>query len=81
MPSEDEMEKAYVEAEEIGLLALVKVIGFAATTGEAKTAITGGGTKINGEKITDERAPIKLCKDKGTVVQVGKKKFKLVFAK
>lgn len=81
MPSEDEMEKAYVEAEEISLLALVKAIGFAATTGEAKTAINGGGTKVNGEKIVDERAPVKLSKDKGTVVQVGKKKFKLVFAK
>ena len=81
MPSEDEMEKAYVESEEITLLALVKAIGFAATTGEAKTAINGGGTKVNGEKIVDERAPVKLSKDKGTVVQVGEKKFKLVFAK
>ncbi len=81
MPSEDEMEKLFVEGDEIGLLSLVKAAGFAATTGEAKTAITGGGVKINGEKVLDERAPVKLSRNKGAVLQVGKKKFKLVFAK
>lgn len=67
--------------DEIGLLSLVKAAGFAATTGEAKTAITGGGVKVNGEKVLDERAPVKLSRNKGVVLQVGKKKFKLVFAK
>jgi tyrosyl-tRNA synthetase len=83
-PSEDQMEKAVIETSAdgtVGIIALLKTIGFAATTGEAKTAITGGGVRIRGEKITDDRAFVALSKDSGTAVQVGKKKFKLVFSK
>jgi tyrosyl-tRNA synthetase len=79
MPSEEEMEKAYLPEAQIGILSLIKAIGFAATTGEARTAVTGGGTKISGEKITDEKTIVELSETKGTMVQVGKKKFKLVF--
>ncbi len=83
MPSEDEMEKAFVETENgsVGVLTLLKTIGFAATTGEARQSVTGGGTKVGGERVTDEKTLVALSKDRGTVVQVGKKKFKLVFAK
>jgi tyrosyl-tRNA synthetase len=81
MPSEDEMEKAYLDAKSYDVGALLKAIGFYSTTGDIKNAIANKGVKINGEVVTDSKAVVELSHDKGTVVQSGKKKFKLVFTK
>ena len=81
MPSEDEMEKVIIDGKEMGILSLLKEIGFASTTGDARNMVSGGGIRINGNPITDATETISLSASTGKIVQSGKKKFKLVFGK
>ncbi len=55
---------------------LIVKIGFASSNNEARRIITGGGLKINGEKITDPNKEINL--EDEMKVQVGKKHFAVV---
>lgn len=80
MPSEDEMPKAHAESG-IGIVSLIKELGYFATTGDARNGVTGGGVRINGEVVADIHHAVELSPTKGVVVQAGKKKFTLVYAK
>lgn len=55
---------------------LIVKIGFAASNNEARRIISGGGLKINGEKITDPNKEIVV--ENELKVQVGKKHFAII---
>ena len=56
----------------VGIAALVKQAGLAASNGEANRLIDGGGVRVDGNVVSDKG--LKL--DAGTfVLQVGKRKF------
>ena len=65
---------------EVSLAYLIKLIGFAPSTSEAKRIIRGGGVKINGEKILDDKYIVDLSKGE-FILQVGKKKFGKIIPK
>ena len=65
---------------EVSLAYLIKLIGFAPSTSEARRIIRGGGVKINGEKISDEKYVVDLSKGE-FILQVGKKKFGKIIPK
>ncbi len=65
---------------EVSLAYLIKLIGFAPSTSEAKRIIKGGGVKINGEKILDDKYIVDLSKGE-FILQVGKKKFGKIIPK
>ena len=56
----------------IGILNLLKEVGFAASTNEAKRLVEGGAVSLDGNKITDFKTPISLAN--GQVLQAGKRK-------
>jgi tyrosyl-tRNA synthetase len=56
----------------IGILNLLKEVGFAASTNEAKRLVEGGGVTLNGIKITDFKTPVEP--HPGEILQVGKRK-------
>jgi tyrosyl-tRNA synthetase len=80
MPSEEEMAKAYLESG-ITIVQAVKELGYFATTGDARNGVTGGGVRIDGEVVSDIGHSVALSPAKGTVIQAGKKKFAMVYAK
>lgn len=81
VPNEDEMEKISLPVSEIELGNLLKEIKFCATTGDVRNALSGGSIRINNEAVSDIKMTISLSSEKGTVVQMGKKKFRNVFLK
>lgn len=56
----------------IGILTLIKEVGFAPSTNQAKQLVEGGGVSLNGSKITDFKTPLNV-KD-GDILQVGKRR-------
>lgn len=62
-------------AEAIGICALMKSIGLAPSTSEAKRLIQGRAVEIDGVKIEDEQLKISLDAGKKLVIKAGKKKF------
>jgi tyrosyl-tRNA synthetase len=56
----------------IGILNLLKEVGFAASTNEAKRLVEGGAVSLDGTKITDFKTPIPLAD--GQILQAGKRK-------
>ncbi|HED36667.1 MAG TPA: tyrosine--tRNA ligase, partial [Ignavibacteria bacterium] len=57
----------------IGILDLIVKVKFASSKGEARRLVAQGGVSINGEKINDLTAIVKLSND--AVLKVGKRKF------
>ncbi len=55
---------------------LIVRIGFASSNNEARRIISGGGLKVNGEKITDPNKEINIEDD--MKIQVGKKHFAII---
>lgn len=80
MPSEDEMPKVYLDSS-LTIVGIIKELAFFATTGDARNGVIGGGVKVNGEIISDIHFIVPLSPTKGTIIQAGKKKFALVYAK
>ncbi|MBC8103643.1 MAG: tyrosine--tRNA ligase [Cytophagales bacterium] len=62
-----------VEDGTIGIVALVRLAGFAATNSEARRLVEQGGVSLDGEKVTDGTGRIPLTD--GTVLRVGKRHF------
>ncbi|MDD2891668.1 MAG: tyrosine--tRNA ligase [Candidatus Gracilibacteria bacterium] len=81
VPSEDEIEKIYLGVSEIELGNLLKELKFCATTGDVRNALSGGSVRVNNEVISDVKMIISLSSEKGTLIQMGKKKFRNVFVK
>ncbi len=69
----DEIEEVSIAAQTYKLVDLLVQTNLAASKGEAKRLIEQGGVKINGEKVSDVQAEIRL-KDE-ILLQVGKRKF------
>ncbi len=73
----DEIEEKIVDAGEYKLVDLLVAVGMAASKGEAKRLIEQGGTRVNGEKISDTGAAVKISAE-SLLLQVGKRKFSRV---
>jgi len=73
IPDEIEEYKFGNGQKEIGILDLITKVNFAESKGEARRLVSQGGVSIDGEKIEDISAVIKLDKDK--ILKVGKRKF------
>ena len=63
---------ALLQDGKIGILTLLKEVGFAPSTSQAKQLVEGGGVSLNNQKITDFKTPIAL--QGGEILQVGKRK-------
>lgn len=69
----DEIPEIKIDEKEIGILDLLIKVDFAPSKGEARRLVVQGGVSIDGEKIDDITATIKLNKE--TILKVGKRKF------
>ncbi|RZJ24358.1 MAG: tyrosine--tRNA ligase [Haliea sp.] len=68
----DEIPELHLSGAPLGIAALLKMAGLAASTGEGNRLIDGGGVRVDSSVVSDKA--LKL--DAGTyVVQVGKRKF------
>jgi tyrosyl-tRNA synthetase len=67
LPSE--IETWQVDSEQVDLISLLRAIGRAASNGEARRLITGGGLRINGDTIEGEAVTVAS----GDILQVGKR--------
>lgn len=70
---EIEIPAAELEDGSVKLIRLLTLIHFAASNGEARRSIQQGAVKLNGEKLDDVNAEIRISD--GDVIQVGKRKF------
>jgi tyrosyl-tRNA synthetase len=69
----DEIEERQMAAGKYNLAELLVQTNLVASKGEAKRLIEQGGVKINGEKVSDQKAEIDLQDE--ILLQVGKRKF------
>jgi len=70
---ECELKAAELEDGAIWIVKLVVDAGFAASNGQARRLVRGGGVKINDEKVDDEAGKVEVSD--GDVLQVGKRRF------
>jgi tyrosyl-tRNA synthetase len=61
--------------EEIWIVDLITLAGFANTNGEARRFIKGGAVRLGGEVIRDERLSLPTEDIEGRVLQVGKRRY------
>lgn len=84
MPSLESMEQfeLVIDGSPIsGAVLLADVTGFAASRGEAKRLIDGGGVKLNEDKLTSPGEDLRerlQAKPEGSVLQVGRRKFAFI---
>ncbi|MCT4617682.1 MAG: tyrosine--tRNA ligase [Candidatus Gracilibacteria bacterium] len=78
VPDEKDIEKVELEDSELPLVSLIRQAGMVNNSTEARNALNSNGVKVNNEKQTDAKFMVKLDKENYTLLQVGKKKFKLV---
>lgn len=65
----------YQVTEGINIVDLIVELKFAASKGEVKRLIQGGGVKIENEKVVDFIQVVKFDNNKSLILQVGKRKF------
>jgi tyrosyl-tRNA synthetase len=56
----------------VGLLSAIVTAGFAASNGEARRLVAGGGVRLAGERVDDPSATVDALP---VVLQVGKRRF------
>jgi tyrosyl-tRNA synthetase len=64
-----------VDSDEIWIVDLITLAGFAATNGEARRFIRGGAVRLDGEVINDEALSLHSAGIMGNVLQVGKRRY------
>jgi tyrosyl-tRNA synthetase len=64
-----------VDSDEIWIVDLITLAGFAATNGEARRFIRGGAVRLDGEVINDEALSFQSAGITGKVLQVGKRRY------
>ena len=64
-----------VDGDEIWIVDLITLAGFAATNGEARRFIRGGAVRLDGEVINDEALSLQSAGITGKVLQVGKRRY------
>src|SRR3546814_20167611 len=68
----DALPRHTVHGGEIGVVDALVALGFAASKGEARRLIKGGGARLDGEKVADEAAvKIGIASGTGRVCQYG----------
>jgi len=72
---EDVPEVALPDDDEIWIVALITLAGFAKTNGEARRFIKGGAVRIGGNVVADEKASFDAKSLDGEVLQVGKRQY------
>jgi len=77
----DEIPEVSVDAQEIGLLQLMTLVGLTASNGEAKRLVQGKAVEINQSKIEDEKLKLTLTPGQELILRAGKKKFAKVRVK
>lgn len=78
IPDEKDIEKEDLEEENIPLVSLLRITWMVWNSTEARNSISSWWTKVNNETITDLKYEVKLSNKYYTLIQVGKKKFKMV---
>jgi tyrosyl-tRNA synthetase len=63
------------DGEEIWVVDLVTLAGFAKTNGEARRFIKGGAVRVGGQVVQDEKLSLKTADLEGRVLQVGKRRY------
>lgn len=71
---EDAPKVALPEGDEVWIVDLITLVGFANTNGEARRFIKGGAVRLDGEQITDEKLSMPVPDLEGKVLQVGKRR-------
>jgi tyrosyl-tRNA synthetase len=61
--------------EEIWIVDLITLAGFAGTNGEARRFIEGGAVRVGGKVISDDRLSLSSRELEGQVLQVGKRRY------
>ena len=61
--------------EEIWIVDLITLAGFAKTNGEARRFIKGGAVRVGGKVVSDERLSLLTSELEGQVLQVGKRRY------
>ena len=61
--------------EEIWIVDLITLAGFANTNGEARRFIKGGAVRLGGEVVRDEKLSLRSEDLEGKVLQVGKRRY------
>ncbi|MDD5633838.1 MAG: tyrosine--tRNA ligase [Candidatus Omnitrophica bacterium] len=74
----EDMPGFFIDKEKIGIVDLVKEVGFAPSSSEARRLVEQMAVSVNEEKITDVKMEISLDK-KGKILKVGKRKFGRIF--
>jgi tyrosyl-tRNA synthetase len=61
--------------EEIWIVDLIRLAGFASTNGEARRFVKGGAVRVGGRVVGDERLSLSSRELEGQVLQVGKRRY------
>ena len=69
------------DVEEIWIVDLITLAGFAATNGEARRFLKGGAVRVGGRVVSDEREALKTRELGGLVLQVGKRRYARLVSK
>jgi len=78
VPEEKDIEKVELEVESMPVVTLIREVQMVWNSTEARNAISSNWVKINNTVIDDPKFMVELSKDDYTLVQVWKKKFKMV---
>ncbi|HEU4493179.1 MAG TPA: tyrosine--tRNA ligase [Rubrobacteraceae bacterium] len=71
----DDVPEVRLPADDIWIVDLITLAGFAATNGEARRFIRGGAVRLDGEVVKDEALSLQSAGITGKVLQVGKRRY------
>jgi tyrosyl-tRNA synthetase len=72
---DDAPEVSLPGAEEVWIVDLITLAGFAGTNSEARRFVRGGAVRVGGEVVKDEKLSLKTATLDGEVLQVGKRRY------
>jgi tyrosyl-tRNA synthetase len=72
---EDAPEVTLPEGDEVWIVDLIALAGFAASNGEARRFIRGSAVRVDGDVLSDERLSLPITELDGKVLQVGKRRY------
>jgi len=78
VPDEKDIEKIELEEDSLPLVTLIRVAWMVNNSTEARNALSSNWVKVNNKIENDPKTIIELSKDKYVLLQVWKKKFKMI---
>ncbi|MBA2692133.1 MAG: tyrosine--tRNA ligase [Rubrobacter sp.] len=72
---EDVPEVELPDGDDVWIVVLITLAGFAKTNGEARRFIKGGAVRVDGEVVSDEKASLDTKSLDGKILQVGKRRY------